>query len=449
MTASTPPRIDTKARLAVVLGTLLAVLDLGVINISLPTIAASLAVPESQSVWIATVYQLVAAASLLIFSSISYNYGRRFIFSLGLVLFIAGSMGAAFAPGFAVLIGSRVLQGLGAAALMSLGPSLFKAIYPPHQLGRALALNALVVAFGLGAGPTLGGLVLWLGDWRWLFILNIPVGGIALLLAWRALPGDERHQATFDWAGAVLSALMMGGLMMTFERLSHGDEPLVVLLFLALSMVSAGCFIARQKTAAKPLLPLVIFANPRFSYAIVVMLFAFLAQGLCFVALSFLYQTSLGYSPLVAALLFSPWPITLLFSGPLSGRLSDRYNPALLSTWGLGVFLIGIMLLAWSSAQGSLWWLLASSVVCGLGYGFFQVPNNHEVMANVAVAKSSSASGVLASVRTLGQSLGTALFALLYSMSNGDIPFSLWVAVGATVVALLLGVQRCFIAGRG
>lgn len=448
MQGSSSGGIDNKARLAVVLGTLLAVLDLGVINISLPTIAASLGIPESQSVWVATVYQLVAAASLLIFSSISYNFGRRFIYCLGLGLFVGGTLGAALAPGFEVLIACRVLQGLGAAALLSLGPSLLKAIYPPHQLGRALALNALVVAFGLGAGPTLGGLVLWLGDWRWIFLLNAPVGFLALVLAWQSLPRDPRRHQAFDWTGAVLSALMMGGLMLAFERLSHGDRPWLAPAYLVLAVAAGGLFIARQKSATKPLLPLRIFNNVRFSYAIAVTLFAFTAQGLCFVALSFLYQTTLGYSALVAALLFSPWPITLLFSGPLSGRLSDRYNPAVLSTWGLMVFLLGIVLLAWSSAQGSLWLLLASSVICGLGYGFFQAPNNHEVMANADSDMSASASGVLASVRTLGQSLGTALFALLYAMTAGNIPLALTVAVGVTGLALLLSVQRAVVARR-
>lgn len=448
MNASTPSGIDTKARLAVVLGTLLAVLDLGVINISLPTIAASLDITESRSVWVATVYQLVAAASLLIFSSVSYNLGRRFIYCLGLVLFVSGSLGAAVAPGFGFLIACRVLQGLGAAALLSLGPSLLKAIYPAHKLGRALALNALVVAFGLGAGPTLGGLVLWMGDWRWIFLLNVPVGGFALMLAWRSLPRDARRYEPFDWPGALLSVLMMGGLMLAFERLSHGDHPWIAPTYLALAVISGALFLARQKTARKPLLPLRIFGNLRFSYAIGVTLFAFTAQGLCFVALSFLYQTTLGYSPLIAALLFSPWPITLLFSGPLSGQLSDRYNPAMLSTWGLMVFLAGVVLLAWSSAQGSLALLLASSVICGLGYGFFQAPNNHEVMANAESDMSASASGVLASVRTLGQSLGTAMFALLYAMTAGNIPLALTVAVAVTGLALLLSVQRFFVARR-
>ena len=437
-----------RARLAVVLGTLLAVLDLGMINISLPTFARTFDVAESQAVWVSTVYQLVSAATLLIASAISYLLGRRWVYAVGLGLFVVGSLGAALAPTLSVLIGFRVVMGLGAAAMLALGPALLKAIYPAHQLGRALALNALVVAFGLGSGPTLGGLVLWLGDWPWIFLLNLPMGLLALTLALKSLPHDERHPMVFDEPGALYSALMVGGLMLAFERFSHGASPIAGLSLLALASISAALFVSRQRRAPKPLLPLDIFDNPRFSYAILITLFAFTAQGLAFVALSFLYQTTLGYSALTAALLFSPWPITLLFSGPISGRLSDRVNPALLSTWGLVVFVFGIVLLAWGGVQESLAWLVIASVVCGLGYGFFQAPNNHEVMANASGPRSASASGVLASVRTLGQSLGSASFALIVSVTGGDVAVSLWTGFGLAVLALAVSVRRTWVSGH-
>ncbi|GGX49001.1 MFS transporter [Saccharospirillum salsuginis] len=443
-----PINNQARARLAVVLGTLLAVLDLGMINISLPTFARSFDVAESQAVWVSTVYQLVSAATLLIASAVSYLFGRRWVYAVGLGLFVLGSLGAALAPSLTVLIGFRMLMGLGAAAMLALGPALLKAVYPAHQLGRALALNALVVAFGLGCGPTLGGLVLWLGDWTWIFLLNLPLGLVALILALQSVPRDKPQPVIFDAPGAVYSVLMIGGLMLAFERFSHGASAVWGLSLLTLASISAALFVTRQRRAPRPLLPLDIFDNPRFSYAILVTLFAFIAQGLAFVALSFLYQTTLGYSALTAALLFSPWPITLLFSGPISGRLSDRFNPALLSTWGLVVFVLGIVLLAWGGAQESLAWLVSASVVCGLGYGFFQAPNNHEVMANASGPRSASASGVLASVRTLGQSLGSASFALIVSMSGGNIAVTLWTGFGLAVLALGISVRRVWVAGQ-
>lgn len=445
---SLPASNPALARLAVVLGTLLAVLDLGMINISLPTFARAFDVAESQAVWVSTVYQLVSAASLLIASAVSYLFGRRGVYAAGLGLFALGSLGAALAPTLSALIGFRVVMGLGAAAMLALGPALLKAIYPPHQLGRALALNALVVAFGLGCGPTLGGLMLWLGDWTWIFLLNLPLGLIALILALQSVPRDEPQPVIFDAPGAVYSVLMIGGLMLAFERFSHGASAVWGLSLLALASICAALFIARQRRAPRPLLPLDIFDNPRFSYAILVTLFAFTAQGLAFVALSFLYQTSLGYSALTAALLFSPWPITLLFSGPISGRLSDRVNPALLSTWGLAVFVLGIVMLAWGGLQQSLVWLVIASVVCGLGYGFFQAPNNHEVMANASGPRSASASGVLATVRTLGQSLGSASFALIVSLSGGNIAVSLWTGFGLAVLALGISARRTWVVGQ-
>jgi DHA2 family multidrug resistance protein-like MFS transporter len=171
-------------------------------------------------------------------------------------------------------------------------------------------------------------------------------------------------------------------------------------------------------------------------------LLAFIAQGLAFVALSFLYQSGMGYSPLGAALLFSPWPVALLVSGPWSGRLADRIDPAWLSTAGLLVFLAGMSWLAWSSEGAGIAALAAASLLCGLGYGLFQAPNNHEVMANAPLELSSTASGVLATVRTLGQSLGSAVFALVLSLFAGAMPLALWMAVAAAAAALLVSLLR-------
>jgi DHA2 family multidrug resistance protein-like MFS transporter len=434
--------ISRKARLAVVLGTLLAVLDLGLVNISLPAMAAALGVGQSQAVWISTVYQLSCAAMLLVFSALSYILGRRRVFLGGLLVFSAGALGASLAPGFAVLIGFRALQGLGAAALLSLGPALLRHSYPLHRLGRAIGLNALVVAFGLAAGPLLGGMVLAIGGWRWVFALNIPIGLVAAWLTWSTIAIEPLHRGSFDWPGALFSALMMVGMLLALERFGQGTGPALALIWLLLALAAGWLFVRRQRSAPRPLLPLGIFRNARFALAIATTLLAFIAQGLAFVALSFLYQSGLGYSPLEAALLFLPWPVALLVSGPWSGRLADRVDPAWLSTAGLLVFLAGMSWLAWSSEGAGIAALASASLLCGLGYGLFQAPNNHEVMANAPLELSSTASGVLASVRTLGQSLGSAAFALVLSLFAGAMPLALWMAVAAAGAALLVSLLR-------
>lgn len=417
-------------------------MDLGLINISLPALAAGLDITGSQAVWISTTYQLVCAATLMVASALSYIVGKKRVYLAGLLLFTLGAFGSSLAPNFVVLVGCRVAQGIGASALLSLGPALLRDIYPPTMLGRALALNALVVAGGLAAGPTLGGAVLFLADWRWIFALNVPIGLLAAWLTLTSFTTEPVRLSHFDWQGALYSAAAMAALMLALERLGHGASLFLPVFLLISSVLFSILFIKKQGKAYKPLLPLQIFSQVRFSLSIVTTLLAFTAQGQTFVALSFLYQSVFAFTPLKAALLFSPWPVSLLLSGPLAGRLSDRINPALLSSLGLFAFLSGLVVLALGAREQSLAVLITGSFWCGLGYGFFQAPNNHEVMANAPLALSSTASGVLATVRTLGQSLGSAIFALAWSFEGVRVEFTLWIAFAVTLAALVSSVSR-------
>ncbi|OEY66022.1 hypothetical protein BG841_05825 [Marinobacter sp. X15-166B] len=411
-------------------------------NISLPSLAAGLRIAESQAVWISTTYQLVCAATLMVASALSYILGSKRVYLAGLLLFTLGSLGSALAPDFAVMMGCRVLQGAGAAALLALGPALLRTIYPPNRLGRAVALNALVVAGGLAAGPSLGGIVLFFADWRWIFALNLPVGLMAIWLTQDSFTAESLRKSRFDWQGALYSALVMAALMLALERLGHGSGAVFPAVLTALAVIFSVLFVYRQRKAPQPLLPLEIFSQTRFSLSIITTLLAFTAQGLVFVTLSFLYQSQFNFSPLKAALLFAPWPVSLLLSGPLAGRLSDRINPALLSSVGLLAFLSGLTVLAWGSHVQSLPALVTGSLWCGLGYGFFQAPNNHEIMTNAPIALSSTASGVLATVRTLGQSFGSAAFAFAWAFYGRRIDLTLWVAFAFTLVALASSTAR-------
>jgi MFS transporter, DHA2 family, multidrug resistance protein len=430
------------AVLVVVLATLMAVLDLGIVNIALPTMARELGVAGSQAVWIATVYQLVCAAALLFFAALSRLVGHRRIFTAGLVLFTLGSLGAALSTSLEVLLACRAIQGLGGAAILSLGPSLYRVIFPRRLLGRAIGLNAMVVAVGLASGPSLGGVVLSVAGWPWVFAINVPTGLVAIWLAWRALPHEPLCRRDFDWPGALLSMLMMGGFLLAMERLGHGESYGLVSGLAVASLLAGGLFIWRQGRAPAPLLPLSLFEEPRFATASVVSILAYTAQGAAFVALPFLYQSVMGATPLQAALLFTPWPLALMLSGPLAGRLADRLDPALLAVGGLALFLGGMVSMAWLSAAEHAAYLVLPSLLCGLGYGFFQAPNNREFMASAPLALSASASGVLASVRTFGQCLGSALVALVMALPFGTLPVALWLAAGVVLAALLASVRR-------
>ncbi|MBB3191181.1 MFS transporter [Halomonas cerina] len=435
------------AVLALILGTLMSVVDATMINIALPSIAADLGVSASRVVWVTNLFQVVCAAFLLVFAALSELVSRRRLYAAGVALFTLASLGSALSSSLESLLVFRALQGLGAAATLSIGPSLYRTIFPSRLLGSALGLSALVVAGGYAAGPAIGGLVLSVARWPWLFALHVPLGLCAAVLAWRVLPREAGRGGGFDWRGALCSVAMLGGLFLAMDGIGHGAPSWQPLAWGACGLMAGHLFLRRQRRASHPLLPLSLFAQRRFSLAVSASGLAFVGQGLTFVALSFLYQQEMAFSPLETAWLFTPWPLTIMVVGPLAGRLADRLNPSLLSSAGLGLLLLGLASLALLDATASVADCLWRTALCGLGFGLFQPPNNREMMTSVPPARSANASGVMSTIRTVGQSLGVALVGAFLAAGT-SVQATLWVGVLTTGLSLLASLARVPLAGR-
>ncbi|WP_163558144.1 MFS transporter [Halomonas sp. NO4] len=434
------------AVLALVLGTLMAVVDTTMINLALPSIARDLGVSGARAVWVTNLFQISCAAFLLVCAALSELVSRRRLYVAGLALFVCASLGAALSRSFEWLLVFRALQGLGAAATLSIGPSLYRAIFPSRLLGSALGLSALVVAGGYASGPALGGLVLSVADWPWLFALHLPLGLLALWFAWRALPHEPRRRGGFDGAGALLSITMLASVFLAMDTLGQGAPGWQALAWLAVCLVAGTLFLRRQRRATYPLLPLSLFEEPRFRLAVSASGLAFIGQGLAFVALSFLYQQEMGFTPLQTAWLFTPWPLAIMVVGPLAGRLADRVNPSVLSSVGLGLLIAGLVALARLGPEAQIVDGLWRTALCGLGFGLFQPPNNREMMASVPKARSANASGVMSTTRTVGQSLGVALVGAFLG-AGAPVQATLWVGAAACVLSLAASLARMPLAG--
>ncbi|WP_075880859.1 MFS transporter [Vreelandella massiliensis] len=429
------------AVLALISGTLMAVVDTTMINLALPSIAADLGVPGSRAVWITNLFQVVCAAFLLVFAGLSELVTRRRLYLLGLGTFVFAALGAALSRSLETLLVFRALQGLGAAATLSIGPSIYRAIFPSRLLGSALGLSALVVAGGYAAGPTLSGVILSFADWPWLFALNVPLGVVSLWLAKRALPRETPRQGSFDTLGALLSMLMLASFFLAMDAVGHAAPLWQTLSWLAIAMTSCVGFIRRQRRAPYPLLPLSVFAEKRFTLAVSASGLAFIGQGLSFVALSFFYQEQMGFSPLQTAWLFTPWPLAIMVIGPLAGRLADRINPSVLSSTGLVLLIMGLISLGLvdesTGVAGSLW----RTALCGIGFGLFQPPNNREMMASLPPERSANASGVMSTTRTVGQSLGVALVGAALALGLA-VQLTLWLGAVTTLLSLVASLAR-------
>nr|WP_318381569.1 MFS transporter [uncultured Enterobacter sp.] len=439
---------------AVMTSTTMAVLDGAMVNIALPQVARSLDVSATSAVWVANGYLLATAMTLAIFAALASRMGFRTIFAFGLTLFTLASLGCTLSTSLSTLTFWRCVQGIGGAATLSIAPAILRAVFPNRLLGRILGLNALLIAASTAIAPVLGGTLLATLSWQWLFAINIPLGLLALALTLRVIPTHpSRTRDPFDVPGAVLSALLPGALIMAASAFSHhggNQHPLMSgSLYGMVALVSGAAFVWRQRRAPNPLLPLSMFNSARFSLAALTSLASFVSQGMTFIALPFLFQSVYGYSALVSALLFTPWPLGIMFAAPHAGRLADRYPSTLIATVGLCVFAVGLALLAILPEHAPMWDIGLRSLVCGLGFGCFQSPNNREMLANVSRENSSYASGVLAIMRTFGQCLGAACVGVILSLFAQSalqealaVRLALWVALAATLLAVAISVIR-------
>lgn len=442
-----PGRERGLAMVAVMTMAAMVVFDGSMINIALPQIARSLNASVGATVWVANGYLLSAAMTLAIFAALSSRLGFRAIFTFGLSVFTLASVGCALSSSLEMLVIMRVLQGIGGAATLSIGPAILRSVFPNRLLGRILGLNALLIGTSTAIAPILGGTLLSALSWQWLFAINIPLGIMAVILTLRAVPHNPAlTREPFDFAGAVLSAVALGALVMAADAFTHhGNSDLITaLIYGGIAIVTGMAFIWVQRRATKPLLPLNMFASSRFSLAALTSLASFVSQGITFIALPFLFQSVYGYSALVSALLFTPWPIGIILAAPHAGRLADRYSAAIISTIGLSIFAVGLVLLTMLPEHAQAWDICLRSLLCGIGFGCFQSPNNREMLSNASRENSGYASGVLAIMRTFGQCLGAAFVGVFMSLyaQNSAVQISLWVAVIATVLAIALSVSR-------
>lgn len=250
---------------AIMTTTLMGVFDGTMINIALPSMAQEMQVPASIAVWFANGYLLAAAMSLAIFAALAARLGYRPVFLAGLTTFTLTSLGCALAKTPEVLIGMRVLQGIGGAATLSIAPAILRSVFPGRLLGRILGLHALLIASSSAIGPVLGGTILHTLSWQWLFAINVVPGTLALLLAVKALPRDAvRKQAPFDTPGAILSALLLGSTIMAANSLQEATYHPGSLCWTVLAALSGMAFIWQIRRTDNPLLPPTMFKNERF-----------------------------------------------------------------------------------------------------------------------------------------------------------------------------------------
>ncbi len=415
----------------------LASLDTSIANAALPTIAVDLLATPAASIWVVNSYQLALVACLLPLSSLGDIIGYRRVYGYGLALFILASLLCALSWSLPTLTAARVLQGMGAAGIMSVNTALIRFIYPARRLGQGVGFNAMTVATTTALGPTVSAAILSVASWQWLFAVNVPIGVLALGLALRTLPLTPRGRHKFDLASAALNAGTFGLLILGIGEAAHSASGTTTALVLGGSLVCGVLLVRRQLGLSAPLLPVDLYRRPLFALSSVTSMCSFAAQGLSFVSLPFFFQTVLGHDAVQTGLLLTPWPVVTGLMAPIAGPLSDRYPPAILGGIGMVVLCAGLTLMATLPAHPDDTAIVWRMMICGAGFGFFQSPNLKAIMSAAPPERSGGASGIVATSRLVGQSTGAALVALCFGISAMHGP------------SLALGLAAVFAGGAG
>jgi DHA2 family multidrug resistance protein-like MFS transporter len=407
----------------------MASLDTAIANIALPAIAADLHASPSEVIWVVNVYQIAMVATLLPLAALGEVVGHHRIYLGGLLLFTLASLFCASAWSLPSLLTARVLQGLGAGGIMSVNTALVRFVYPGRLQGLGFGRNAMVVATAFTLGPTIASGILAIGPWTWLFAINIPFGIVAILTGLKTLPRTPRAAHAFDFTGALMAAGGLGLFILGVGSAAHHAPPWVISIELASAVLLGWALIRRQADSPAPVLPIDLFRRPIFALSTATAICSFAVQGLAFVSLPFYFEDILRRSQVETGFFMTPWPLVVAIMAPIAGRLSDRHSAGILGGLGLALLSLGMALLAMLPANPHVVDIVWRMAICGCGFGFFQAPNMKALMSSAPDDRSGGASGMVATARLTGQTIGAALAALCFGLAGRE---------GATL-ALVLG----------
>lgn len=404
----------------VCIGAFMGQLDSSLVIIALPTIQSYFHSSLGAVEWVSLAYLLTLIAVVIAIGRFADMVGRKLLYLYGFALFIVSSGLCALAPDLVVLALFRVLQGFGAAMLQANSIALIVQALPREKLGRGIGIQAAAQALGLSLGPAVGGLLLVLGGWRLLFVVNIPVGLVAFALGWFLLPRSRFLAARkpIDWRGLCLFAIAVTSLLLA---LSFGDQAgwtsVDVLAGFAVALAAGAAFVALELHLTAPMLQLSVFSRPSFSAGVTSGLLSYLALFGALFVFPFYLQFAAHMSPAAAGVRLLCLPLALGLTAPAAGILADRWGARPLTVVGMLLTAGAFLAIALHPSDGGL--LLLELIAIGIGIGSFTSPNNAAIMGAVRRDQSGMASGVLNMTRGMGTAAGVALTGLVFGLAVG------------------------------
>ncbi len=407
--APTPSNQKWFILLAIGIGTFMSALDGSVVNTILPVIRTSLNSDVSAIQWVVAIYLLTVSGLLLTVGRLGDLRGHRIVYLGGFLVFILGSALCGMAQTAGQLVAFRVVQALGAAALQASSPAILTRAFPSTQRGQALGIQATMTYLGLTVGPSLGGWLAQAASWRAVFYINVPVGLLALALAYRFVPADrrERGEERFDLAGALLFSAGLVSLLLGLNQGGNwGWASAPILGLLGGAAVLLFIFVRVENRARWPMLDLSLFRNRTFTAAVISAVCNYMGMYVVLFLLPFYLIQARGLNSAQAGLLLTAQPVVMALVAPFSGTLSDRIGARLPATLGMMIMAVGLFILSRLQPMTPTVAISAALAVCGLGIGMFVSPNNSSLMGAAPRNRQGVAAGMLAMARNVGMVLG-------------------------------------------
>ena len=390
------------------------------INIALPSIGRELKMDAVLLGWVATSYILASATLLLPFGRLADIHGRKRIFIYGIITYTIASLLLSFVPSASALISLRVVQGVGSAMIFSTGIAIVTSVFPAGERGKALGITAAMTYLGLSLGPVLGGILTQYFGWRSIFLAMVPLGAITVALLLAKVKGEwaEARGEKFDFIGTTSYSLSLIAIIYGFSLLPAS----LGIWLTAAGVAGIFAFVRQEVKLAHPLLDINLFRKNRvFAFSNLAQLFSYSAAFAVGFLMSLYLQYIKGLSPQNAGLILVVMPAVQAGFSPFAGRLSDRIEPRILASTGMGLITVGLALFTSLHESTTLGFIMGGLITIGLGFGFFASPNTNAIMSSVRERRYGVASAILATMRQIGMMFSMGIAMLLFSLYIGRV----------------------------
>ncbi len=390
------------------------------VNIALPKISGDLHMDAIMMSWITSSYILASAVFLLPFGRLADIVGRKKIFLLGMAIFTATNALLAIAPDSSAFIAFRALQGLGASMTFGTGIAIITSVYPPRERGKAIGITTAAVYLGLSLGPFLGGLMTDQLGWRGIFWVNTALGCFSTYITFSKLKAEwaEAKGDKFDYIGSIFYSIGLFMLVYGFSLLPEANGAFMI----GAGVLFFGFFIVFEIKTEFPVMNLAIFRkNTVFAMSNLAALINYSATFAITFLLSLYLQYIKGFKPQEAGLVLIWQPVVMALFSPVAGRLSDRMEPRIVSSMGMALTAIGLIMLTYLSDDTGIAFIILSLVIIGLGFAFFSSPNMNAIMSSVEKRYLGIASGTLSTMRVIGQALSMGFVTIAFSVHIGNV----------------------------